>query len=999
MEARDLFLAEAIPTEEVRNFLSELGFRDPERADLHLQQIAVSTGRPDLLAHMADILLGEISRSVDPDAAVRHFEAYVEHSPGPSNLLALLDESPRTLEVLIAILGGSPFLTQILLRSPEHLYWLMEKNRLIRVGDLGYFRKQAAEATHAFDDPALALESLRRCRRREALRIGAQDLLGVTGMQQIVGQISDLADAILHQVYDVLTANRPPEVREFAVIGLGKLGGRELNFSSDVDLIFVHGDDAPAEAVVRFARDYSRALTEFTGEGHLYRVDLRLRPMGKSGDIVYSESACRQYYQTWADTTDRLALIKARPVAGDPELGRRFVESIREFVFKKYLDHAAVEEIRWIKKRTDAGLRRKGQAETHVKLGMGGIREIEFFAQAFQMLYAGANPTLQTGSTLTALDRLVDLGFISMQDHAALREAYVFLRDLEHKLQLVHDLQTHSLPDEAEELLRCAKRMGYRAGSPVEDDPTAGPDRSSRPEDEQDLLRRFRADLAERTSMVRRIYDSLFEESTGERGLGELVLNAGLAPEEAVGRLAGLGFSRAQEIYEGYQLLLRAPSFPYSPGRMRNLLANLAPVLAEMAESAPEPRELFSRFDRFSEAVGARAPLYTEMNENPAFARRLLTVLSLGERFTETLILHPELLEGVITLSVPADPADSLAHFLSDRAGTESRRELLRQVKKREEFKIAMHELDAPGARETRRFLSRLAEASLERAWEWAIEKLPHMRAEPCILLALGKLGGRELAFHSDLDLVFLFDDRSTALEMPRWFEFLRAFREELVEYTTSGRAYEIDFRLRPEGKHAGEVVPFSRLQEYFTDRLEPWERLAYVKLRPVIEQGFSPDLASLVFSRPFSEAERLSLLHIRERKEKEIGQEDRLDVFDLKVGKGGLLDIQFVVQFLQIQQGVPEPGLAEAIDRLMAAGILAEEAGKILHRAMAFYFGLESVQDMLGVRETGKLSREPDHLKVSARWMGLDDGEQLTERYLEVSSAVRGIYNSAFRP
>ncbi|UCF36801.1 MAG: hypothetical protein JSU96_18645, partial [Acidobacteriota bacterium] len=594
MEPRDLILSAEIDPKQVYDYLASRGFEDPERADQDLQRIVETVGLPERVAGLLPALLVSLEASVDPNAALSHLESFLEAVPSQLNLLSLLEDNPRALDTLTGILGASPFLTHLLLRNPEYFYWLIEQRRLDTVCDAGYFQRAASDAVRPFDERSAALNALRRLRRREALRIGAQDILGLVPMAQIVSQVSALADALLHKVFELLAAEILPEPKGFAVLGMGKLGGGELNFSSDVDLIYIFHLDEQRTLMHRFAREYSKALTEFSPEGHLYRVDLRLRPMGKGGEIAYSETASRQYYQTWADTTDRLAMLKCRDVAGDPELGERFVSFIQDVVYKRYLDFAAVEEIRWIKKRTDLDMKRRKESLTNVKLGLGGIREIEFFVQSFQILYGGSQPEIRSPNTLIGLQKLVDFGFIPLDDYQKLREAYVFMRDLEHKLQLVHDLQTHSLPGEMRELVRCARRMGYRATG--DNDPSA-------------VLSSFQKDLEAHNQSVRKIFESLLADRDSQGGLEEIVLNPSMDPREAMRRLEALSVQDPEGFFEGLTILLEAPAYPHSPTRVRNLLANLVQVFVENSRLAMEPRQLFTRVDRFCDALGSRASL------------------------------------------------------------------------------------------------------------------------------------------------------------------------------------------------------------------------------------------------------------------------------------------------------------------------------------------------------------------------------------------------------
>ncbi len=973
MQPADLFLAPDPDPAAVAKLLQRFGFRGISAVDRYLQQAAELLGDPRPLADSAEILLGEMGRSADPDAAAARFLGFLEHVPNPRNLVVLLGENPRAAEVLLGILGASPYLAQTLNRNPEYLYWLLERERLDRCPQADYFHRQAEEVTRPFPAPAAALDALRRLRRRESLRIGAQDLLGRATLEETVRQISDLAEALLHRCFLVLSADRPPAARGFAVIALGKFGGRELNFSSDIDLLFVHADGADHAEMVRFSREYLRALSEFTGEGRLYRVDLRLRPMGSKGEIIYSESSCRQYYQNWADTTDRLALIKARAVAGDLELGERFVQSVQDFVFRRYLDFAAVEEIRWMKQRSDQSLRLTGDQGRNIKLGLGGIREVEFFTQSFQILYAGQLPVLRTPNTLEALRRLVDNGFVTLKDFQALSSAYVFFRNLEHKLQLVHDLQTHSLPEDPGALAACARRMGYRETA------------------QDELLAAFRRDLEQYSCQVHQIYAGLFEESHRRSDLEEIILNPAIDDGEAARRLRQRGATAPESLLEGIRVLQEAPTFPASPSRMRNLLANLVPVLVEHLATSPDPRLILNRFDRFCEALGSRSALYAEMVENAGFSAALLRLLESGEYLSETLIRYPELLDVVFRDEPPGRYAQELGALPQVLSGsTQERREALRRYKQREEFKVAVRELARPGQPESRLLLSELADACIQVAWRAAVRSHPEVDAAGTGLLALGKLGGRELGFHSDLDLVFLFDDHALPRSATRFRDLLRTFREELQEYTAAGRAYSVDFRLRPEGRHTGEAVPLSQFRRYFEERAEPWERLAYTKARVILAQDLEFDPAELVYGRPFTPAERRELRHIRQRKELEIGREDELEVYDLKVGRGALLDVQFAVQYLQIQHHVIEPNLLEAISILeemegLKSGFPAAE----LRSAVEFFFALESARFLLD-QDPAKLPRSGTDLEPLARLLGERSAGDLLDRYRRVTGWVR---------
>ncbi|MBI4445220.1 MAG: hypothetical protein HY645_04860 [Acidobacteria bacterium] len=975
MQPGDLFLSSNLQTEEIQRFLEAHGFEHPQAADRHLQRLGDLLEQREVLAGFAPQLLEELSRAVDPDAALTHLVDFLEAAPSASGLFAYLRSHPAALEVLLRILGASPFLTQLLVRNPEYFYWLIEGNHLARVQPSEYFKRQAEGICSPFLDSENALDALRRLRRRESLRIAAQDLLGLSRLEGTVAQISALADAILQQTFEILAPGFLPSGIGFAVLAMGKLGGQELNFSSDIDLIYVYSPEEKRPEALQFAREYTRALSNYSNEGSLYRVDLRLRPKGQGGEIAYSLEGCRQYYETWADTLDRLALLKCRCVAGSKQVGQDFLELVEDFVFKKYLDHAALEEIRWLKRRIDRKVTQSREGR-NIKLGEGGIREIEFFVQSFQLLYGGSCPEIRSRSTLGALDRLADYGFLPLDDHRRLRSAYVFLRDLEHKLQLVHDRQTHILPEDDYELGRCARRMGYPA------------------KELETLAAQFHDELARHTTVVNEIFESLFRSDSEGGSLQELILNPELGPEEAVRELESRAVRSAPEVYEGLKLLEQAPSFPHSPSRTRNLLANLVPELIEACQATRSPLPLFSRFDRFCEALGARANLYAELISNPEFAHRLFRIFASGEFLCETLIRNPQLLDSVLLV---ATNDLGLEQFESVRESQAPFRDQLRLFKRREEFKTALKDLFAEGTSNTRVRLTQLAELCLKLAADNILERVT-LPSLPWGLFALGKLGGQELTYHSDLDLMLIYSaaasDSGASL---RFQDFLKQLQEELEAYTETGWAYRLDLRLRPEGTLGPLAVPKDFFEDYFEQRAEAWERLAYVKMRPIYSQGDLFDPLMTVFKRSFSEAEMAYLAHIRRRKEIEIGQEDRSDSYNFKVGQGGLMDIQFVTQFLQVQNRVREFNTARALEALEERSAIASGDARVLREGWAFLLRLETMQRLLQEQPVNSIPRRGADNDVLSRFLGYASGDDLVRLYLEHTQCIRQLYLKVF--
>ena len=990
MNGRDLLLSSEPDKNEIAQFLELFGFQDPFIADQCLQQMVELAGNPFLLSNIADQLLEALAESADPDAAIKGMVTFFETLPNLSQFIQVAMENPAILEVAAAVTGGSEYLTLILLRNPRYIYWLMEKGNLQTTRDAEYFRTEASRTLEISNDRKSCLEALQRFQRREILRIGTQDLLHTLPMPEIASQVSFLADAVLEAVLEFTAMEYDGLPSGFVVLGMGKLGGKELNFSSDVDLIFLYENDESKRQVLRFSRAYRKALTESAPEGHFYRVDLRLRPMGSGGDMATSLKAADNFYRHWADTTDRLAMIKARPVAGDLELGTRFLASLQGFIYKKYQDFAAVEEIRIIKQRTNRKLKKLDQIHSDIKLGLGGIREIEFFVQSFQLLYGGINPEIRSGNTLETLDRLVDHGLIDNGDYQLLKESYLFLRDLEHKLQLVSYLQTQSLPEENSELLFCARRMGYRAGKREK------PARAN-----IEIIRIFREDLDRITSGVNRIFASLLLGESSHSELSDILLDKGISETEALDKIRKACSPRnPEEMLEGIRILGNAQAFPHSPQKMRNLLANLLPFLLEKSSVLPEPRELFIRLDRFAEALGGRVILYSEMAGNQAQADRILDILASGPFLAERLIQRPELTDYIMA-DHSAEP--DFAQLLEDSIEISVSRgrsfeDALRFFKQSEEFKLGVLSLADPGSSAVRRQLSSLAEACLKRTVRELLQRFPAVDKIPFNLSALGKLGGSELIFHSDLDLLCIYEPREEDGEaFHNLLSFIRALQNTLQEYTQFGRVYSLDFRLRPEGRNSANLISLDQLKDYFSGRAETWERLAYVKARVIVDHGCTLPFPDLIENTGLDKKQTAELLHIRQRKEIELGKEKSSGELNFKIGYGGLLDTQFYVQMLQLQNNVFDPNTLSAVEKLVEKKVISIEDGHSLREIIHFFYALEAAADLTSApgEDEPKLSMDSPHTENISRVLGYKSPAALLEEYERLAETNREFLDS----
>jgi glutamate-ammonia-ligase adenylyltransferase len=530
-----LLLASGLDPNDVRAILSSYGIRSVEEADRNIQSMAGDPHERRQLAAILPSLLRSTAGTADPDQALNHWERLFSGAVTRVSLLDYLRASPRMLDLLCTIFGNSDALAFTLIRDPTLIHWLAEEDVLASSPSNNEMESALRRSIAGLTVTELKLEALRRFRRREMLKIGVRDLFRLAPVEETTASLSDLASILIQVAYEIVDGelraaygvpmhrNRDGRWVEtgFTVIGMGKLGGHELNYSSDVDLIYVYesseGQTRPLGQVSRaldsgspevisseeyfelLARRLTKVLSESSKEGYLFRVDLRLRAEGSVGQLARSLDQYAKYYRTRGRTWERLALLRSWPVAGSPGVGRAFVRMVKGFIWEPASGRAdpkaalgIIENVRTVKEMIDEKIADRGHERRNVKLGIGGIREIEFLTQTIQVLVGGRQTAVVARNTLEALKRLHRHRLLSERDLRRLTEAYRFLRDVEHKLQMVHEMQTHSLPDDEEHLAQCAIRMGYDT------------------DDRQTSLTRFRADHARHTGHVNRMFRSFF---------------------------------------------------------------------------------------------------------------------------------------------------------------------------------------------------------------------------------------------------------------------------------------------------------------------------------------------------------------------------------------------------------------------------------------------------------------------------------------------------------
>ena len=814
-----------------------------------------------------------------------------------------------------------------------------------------------------------------------------------------------------------------------AVIGMGKLGGEELNYSSDIDLMFVYGAEGETaggaegrvsngEYFARVCRDVVSLIESVTEDGYVFRVDLRLRPEGRSGAVAHSLAAYQAYHRERAELWERQALLKARAAAGDPKVGVRFMDWARDVVYRPGVDARIVPSIRAMKQQIDQELGRRGESlATNVKLGRGGIREIEFIVQALELLYGGDDAWLRERNSLKALFRLTERGYLAPDLGRALSHALVHLRTVEHRLQLLHEFQTHTLPVDAAELGRLARRLGIDAR------PAAA-------------ARLFRARHKAVTTAVHRAFADFFSERPAAPR-ARLRMPSLLA-------LRATGFADPERARQNLKLILEGrPLVPYA-GALRAAIERLFPVLLDTLWKSPDPDEALNQFERFLSAAGPRAGYIELLADNPGLLDGLVRLCAGGDLLTQLLIAQPELLASL------ADPAAlarrrtrvglraALAPVFAPGLTPADRRDRLRQAKQAQELTIVWrYLLGATSIDGYSREMTFLAEATLQAGWLLALEAqvqrhgVPHAmggRFVPAVIVGVGKLGGRELTTGSDLDIFVVFDstdegkrgtrpgcpyptDGGTDGEHPvDVHTFYSGAVERLAgalgDITQAGVAFAVDLRLRPGSKGSGFAASIEALGRYYEEHGDLWERQTLTRARLVLGnralgRRVRTTLRRLVYGAPLPASALKEIAEVRTRMEMELGKETpgRRHV---KLGRGGLVDVEFVAQALQLVHGaerpdVRRPSTASALRALGRAGALPVDTAAALVDHYRFLRRVSAALRLLGARPTDTLELAGPMPARVATALGLGSREAFLSAYRERTEAVRAAYTEVF--
>lgn len=991
-------------------WLGRWGIRDLDRGHRILEAIAEAGVPTDLMASLLSQFEEQLPLTSDPDMALINFERFVKASRSPMSFAAYLDRDRTAFPILMQMLSSSQHLSDLLVRDPEGYDFL-------RITGGKPVARQAliddvCSEVETADDERVVMAILRRFKHRETLRIAYGDIVGQQRVESITRQISYVADAISEAALRFAIRkmeqrfgkplNKDGEAVGIVAIGLGKLGGNELNYSSDIDLIFVYDEVGSTngersrdnqEFFERVVRDFVKLLSENTDLGFCYRVDLRLRPNGKQGPIINTLENTWQYYDVSGRTWERQAYVKARAIAGDVTLGKRFLDRMESWVYRRYLSRADISGIKALKRRIEHRAVQDGVDERNVKTGRGGIRDIEFVIQFLQLLNGGDLEGIRTSNTLDAIIRLEQAGCLNMQERTLLEDNYSFLRKVEHRLQIMFDLQTHTLPTEDDELSRFAIRMGYSKNEP------------------QTQLEQFKVELEERTEVNRKILDHLLHDAFPEDEEIEPEVDLILAPdpsEEYVHEIMSkYGFVDPKAAFQNLSALGNEKIPFLSTRRCRMFLASIAPSLLDSIAQTPDPDATLVSLSQVSDSLGGKGILWELFSFNPPSLSLYVSLCASSPYLSGILTSNPgmidELMDSLVLDRLPTRP--QLEETLSELShSAEDLDPIIHSFKNSQHLRVGVRDiLGKEDIQESHHALSDIAEVCLAKISQDELDQLVEKFGEPMgkdgehaelIILALGKLGGREPNYHSDLDVVFLYDhDGNTKCRRAGGGTSNQHFFSQLAAKITKrvtnlgpfGRLYELDPRLRPTGRSGALAVSVDEFLKYFREGAgQGWERQALCKSRVVFASEANQDrmrgvVREAILSQEWSPQRAVDIYQMRYRLEETASKQN------LKRGIGGTVDIEFLIQMLQLQhmETTPEvlvPGTLDAANQLRKHGFLSKDDAAFLTKSYRFLRSVESRLRLMNTTARHDLPEEPSQLKKLSYLLGYPGPDALVD-------------------
>lgn len=969
--------------------LTRLGFDDPGAA------AAALAG----LGDAADPLVALIGRTADPDQALSGLARLADVVDDRRALLDALVHDEGTAMRLLCVLGASEALTDHLVRHPEH--WLeLADSRLGATRPAAWAMRDSLLSAVAGKPDAEAVDALRVEYRRQVLRTAARDLTHHLAIDDAAAELSDLAAATLEAALSIARQRVGPDAERtrLAVIAMGKCGGHELNYVSDVDVIFVHAapdgvpDDVALRAATQLASHLIRICSDHTHEGTIWQVDAALRPEGKAGPLTRTLASHQGYYERWAKTWEFQALLKARPVAGDLELGREFVEMTRPMVWSAAERDGFVEDTQAMRRRVLDHIPAK-DAERQLKLGSGGLRDVEFAVQLLQLVHGRGDDTIRSPATLSALSDLTAAGYVGRDDGEALHEAYAFLRTLEHRIQLHRLARIHVVPEDEASMRRLGRSMGFTK------DPVGNLDKTWQHQRRE----------------VRRLHEKLFYRpllAAVAKIPGDEVR---LSTEAAEQRLAALGYLDPQGALRHIEALTTGVT------RAAQIQRTLLPVLLGWFADAPDPDAGLFGFRRISESLGSTPWYLATLRDEGQVAERLAKILATSRYATDLLEREPQ---GVRMLGGDLTPlsAEALTDEMLSSSGRHDEPEAavlaIRGVRRRELLRIAAGDLlGLTDVADVGAGLSRLTDATLEATLEVAgraVRAQKHLDAAPTrmAIVAMGRYGGFELSYGSDADVLFVHDplpDADPQVAAAYAKDVANELRR-LLALAGPDPALEIDADLRPEGKQGALVRTIDSYAAYYAKWSKVWEAQALLRADaivgdPDLRRRFEELIDPLRYPPGgISEDDVFEVRRIKARVDEERLPRGADPHTHLKLGRGGLADIEWTVQLLQMRYAGSTPALrtSRTLDALAAAseaGLIDEDDAAMLAQSWRRVSRVRNAVTLVRGKASDELPRDIRERAAVASILGYPAGssDAMVNDQLRYTRLARAVVERVF--
>jgi glutamate-ammonia-ligase adenylyltransferase len=924
---------------------------------------------------------------------------------------------PFANRILLGIAEASPYLFDLVRADGARAIRLLECEPERHLAEL--IEKTCRDVSAASSE-ADVMQVLRRMKSEAALLIALCDIGGVWPVMRVTAALTELAVASVQSALryvlrqeaargrlSPLSLDTPEDNSGLVVLVMGKMGAGELNFSSDIDLIVFFDSAAPTLApdiepqpfFVRVTQALARLLQQRTGDGYVFRVDLRLRPDPASTQVAISTAAALHYYEREGRTWERAAMIKARPCAGDPKAGEALVAEIAPFVWRKHLDFAALADVHDMKRQMQTY---RGQSEIaveghNVKVGRGGIREIEFFAQTQQLVAGGRHPQLRVRPTLEALNVLASSNWITIEARDQLSAAYGFLRRVEHRLQMVADEQTHTLPDDIEAVERFARFFGY------------------------DSRAAFAKDLLGHLNIVQGHYGKLFEgDPTGTEKLPAVDYSAGPEDPRLLDHLATLGFKNPIMVAKTVQQWMAGDYRVFRMESTRNAFVEFVPALIVGLADAEQPDGAVTAFDRFLQALQRGGRLISLLSQNRDLVALVALILGAAPRLGDMLARQPQIMDGLIdprffgAMPDQRELSARLAATLSDANSYEEFLDRLRLFGQESLFLIGTRILSGTvSAQQASVAFADVAEGIVHTVHGLVTDRFAaqhgRIKGQQTAIVAMGRLGSREMTASSDLDLILLYDfdseqpdsDGARSLHGAHYFaRFTQRLISAFTTRTNYGVLYEVDMRLRPSGR-AGPVASHHKSFAEYQDREAwTWEHMALTRARVISAspefRGKIESIIREVLTRPRDAAGVASdVAEMRRAIALEKGEDD---VWDLKYAAGGMVDIDFIAQYLQLVHAADKPDILDVstlqvLDNAARLGVLPQSAAEVLRSATRLYHDLTQILRLCVSEKFKPETSGEDLLRVMARAGDAPDFSSLEARVKETEIEVRRVF------